>query len=233
MSIGVAYWISNSLGQEIEPLGNNYLGMAFSSDQIEKTLNESNCYNKYKVEKLEDINSKTANLLASGEIVARFEGRMEWGARALGNRSILMDPRNVEKVKELNKAIKKRDFWMPFAPTILKERQQDYLVNPKNIRSPYMTIAFSTTEKGRKELPAATHAYDSTARPQILEKEFNPQYYDLIKKFESLTGIGAVLNTSFNLHGEPIVCSPEDALKTFENSGLKYLTLNNYLVSKK
>jgi carbamoyltransferase len=132
----------------------------------------------------------------------------------------------------LNEAVKQRDFWMPFAPTILAERANEYIINPKNIKSPFMTLAFRTTPKGRKDLAAAIHPYDMTCRPQILEKEFNPHYYDLIKKFEKITGVGAVLNTSFNLHGEPIVCSPEDAISTLERSSLKFLTIGNYLVRK-
>jgi carbamoyltransferase len=238
LSIGAAYWIyskwleKNHKKIKIPPLGPIYFGPEFSEEEIKKAIKEKRIEKKYRVRKEKDINKKIASLLVSRKIVARFSGRMEWGARALGNRSILMDPRNREGIRELNASIKQRDFWMPFAPTILYERQHEYLINPKNIESPYMIMAFRTTEKGKKDLSAALHPYDFTARPQILKKEFNPEYYNLIKEFEKKTGVGAVLNTSFNLHGEPIVCTPEDAISTFERSGLKFLALGNYLISK-
>ena len=177
------------------------------------------------------INKKVAHLLSLGEIVARFSGRMEWGARALGNRSILMDPRNNDGVRILNMAVKQRDFWMPFAPSILKEAQQDYLVNPKNVEAPYMILAFDTTEK-RNDIVAAIHPADQTARPQVVSTDLNPEYHHLLKMYEQLTGFGGLLNTSFNLHGEPIVCSPKDALHTFINSGLKYLAMSDFVISK-
>lgn len=170
--------------------------------------------------------------LAEGKIVARFTGRMEMGARALGNRSILAHPGKIESIETINKMIKMRDFWMPFAATILYEDQQKYIRNPQNISSPFMAIAFDTTTEGKKALVAAVHPADKTTRPQILRKEDNPKYYEIIKTFKSLTGIGAVLNTSFNIHGEPMVCTPEDALLTLQRSGLQYLALENYLISK-
>jgi carbamoyltransferase len=233
VSIGAAYFVQNLKGGAIQPISDNYFGGQFSEEEIKNTIETPDLKEKYIISKEQDINKKVASLLAEGEIVARFSGRMEWGARALGNRSILMDPRNKDGVRILNMAIKQRDFWMPFAPTVLDERQNDYLINKKNIRSPYMIMAFETTEKGRHDLSAGIHPYDFTARPQILQKEFNPDYYSLIKEFEKITGVGAVLNTSFNLHGEPVVHSPEDAISVFERSGLKHLALGKYLISKK
>ena len=119
---------------------------------------------------------------------------------------------------------------MPFAPVIIKERENDYLENPKNIRSPYMTIGFETTELASKDLISGLHQGDLTARPQILEREANPDYYDIIKEFEKITGVGGLINTSFNLHGYPIVNTPDDALNVFLNSDLKYLLMENILV---
>ena len=121
---------------------------------------------------------------------------------------------------------------MPFAPVIIKERVDDYLLNPKNIKSPYMTIGFETTPLAHRDLISGLHQGDLTARPQILEKQTNPGYYNLIKAFEKRTGVGGLVNTSFNLHGEPIVNSPEDALDVFMRSGLEYLVLENTLVCK-
>jgi carbamoyltransferase len=158
---------------------------------------------------------------------------MEWGARSLGNRAIVANPSNFETLRKINDQIKMRDFWMPFAPTILKERQHDYVVNKRKAEAPYMILAFRSTKLAAKEIPTAMHPSDQTIRPQVLAKDWNPDYYDLIKRFEKNTGIGAVLNTSFNLHGDPIVCTPQDAVYTFENSGLDYLLMGNYLVVKK
>lgn len=179
------------------------------------------------------IAKKIAQLLSEGKIVARFSGRMEFGQRALGNRSILADPRNVNVVKEINAKIKGRDFWMPFAPVILKKDERKYIKNHKNLESPYMMLAFNSTQKAKKEIPAALHQADFTCRPQILSKNANPEYYQIIEEFKKLTGVSALLNTSFNLHGEPIVCSPQDALGTFKRSNLNYLILENYLIQKK
>ena len=127
--------------------------------------------------------------------------------------------------------VKKRDFWMPFAPVILKEREDDYIINPKKVRAPYMIMSFDTTEK-RGDFIAAVHQADLTARPQVLEENWNPEYYRILKEFEKETGSGVLLNTSFNLHGYPIVYGPGEALWVFENSGLEYLALGNYLVIK-
>jgi carbamoyltransferase len=120
---------------------------------------------------------------------------------------------------------------MPFAPSILEERGDHYLANPKNIEAPYMIMSFDTTD-AVGEIQAAVHPYDNTARPQIVRRDWNPDYHRLIGEFEKLTGRGAVLNTSFNLHGYPIVCTPEDAVDVFLNSGMTHLAIGNYLVTK-
>lgn len=237
-AIGAAFWGYQNLCREKkiafdpQPLSNLYLGPSCSEREIRDTLNKKEFLKKYKVKKVDNIESHLAKLLSEGKIVARFAGRMEWGARALGNRSILANPSIPGIARAINEQIKGRDFWMPFAPTILHRRQHDYIVNPKNIEAPCMILAFESTERARRELVAAIHPYDFTCRPQILKEEDNPKYFKIIKEFERLTGIGGVLNTSFNIHGDAIVCSPQDATYTFENSGLEYLALENYLVSK-
>ena len=120
---------------------------------------------------------------------------------------------------------------MPFAPVIMKERENEYIINPKNVCAPYMMLSFETSNK-RGEYIAAVHQADLTVRPQIIEDGWNPEYYKILKEFERETGRGVLLNTSFNLHGYPIVYGPEEALWVFENSGLEYLALGNYLVYK-
>lgn len=239
LAIGSAMYVYSEILDKIsqkihlEPLGPIYLGMEFSDLEIEDEIKENQLQTGFSVEFSKDIEKQSAELLSQGEIVARFKDRMEWGARSLGNRSILADPSSFEKVRDINLAIKQRDFWMPFAPSIISEKQEEYIENPKKIKAPYMVMGFHTKEKAHKELSSAIHSYDFTARPQLLEKDYNASYYDLIDNFEKHTGIPALLNTSFNLHGYPIVCTPTDAINTLKKSGLKYLAIGNYLISKK
>lgn len=237
-AIGIAqaiYWekIQNlSKDPKVKPLENLYLGPEYDNLSIKKALSRLKA-KKYRIKNYKNIEEKIAQLLSDGKIIARFAGRMEFGARALGNRSILANPSDLSVVRIINEQIKSRDFWMPFACTIIKEKEKKYLINPKRIAAPHMILAFDTTNAGQKELKAGIHQYDLSIRPQILQEDSNPGYYRIIKEFEKLTGIGGVLNTSFNLHGYPIVCTPEDAIYVFENSGLENLAIGNYLVQKK
>jgi carbamoyltransferase len=238
-AVGAAYLAYLDLCRQKEmspdpkPLGQLYLGPEATDDEVEALIRERRLDVRHKVTLHDAIEERIAELLVSDGVVARCAGRMEFGARALGNRSILAHPGDHRVVPLINRMIKNRDFWMPFAPTILKEREADYLVNPKGLVSPYMMLAFATNPKRRDELVAAIHPQDATARPQILEEAWNPEYYRIIREFERRTGTGAVLNTSFNLHGEPIVGSPADALDTFERSGLPHLALGHWLISKR
>ena len=231
-AIGAAYVIAIDKGIKVPPLEDIYLGHRISNEEVTGLIRKYKIKGKYKVKK-GATNKEVAKLLAQNKIIARCVGRMEFGARALGNRSILCNPVNFDNIALLNERIKFRDFWMPFTPSVLDYRVKDYLVNPKNLKSPHMTMAFDTTAFGAKHLRAATHPGDLTARPQMLTKKANPGYYDLIQNFEKLTGVGAVLNTSFNLHGEPIVRSAEDAWHTFINSDLDGLLLNDILILKR
>jgi carbamoyltransferase len=215
----------------IKPLENIYLGPEPGVEEIESALARENVASRFNVTRAPGAD-EIAGRLVAGEIIGRCSGRLEFGMRALGNRSILADPRNPETIRKINAAVKFRDFWMPFAPTILAERERDYLVNPKNLVCPFMTMAFDSTPLARKELIAAMHPGDLTIRPQILEERRNPQYYAIVKEFERLTGVGALLNTSLNLHGSPIALSPKDALHTFENSELDCLILGDYLIAR-
>ncbi|PYO20855.1 MAG: hypothetical protein DMD88_10430, partial [Candidatus Rokuibacteriota bacterium] len=194
------------------PFGPAYLGPGIDDAEVEAAMRRRDLAARHRVSEPARMEERIAELLASDGVVARCAGRMEFGARALGNRSILANPSDHRVVPLINRMIKNRDFWMPFAPSVLREREADYLVNPKGLASPYMMLAFPTNPKRRDEIVAAIHPHDSTARAHIVDEAWNPPYYRVLREFEARTGIGAVLNTSFNLHGEPLVASPEDAV---------------------
>ena len=235
-SIGSAYQVHAEAAaaagdvRPIAPVGALYWGPepvdAQTPDLVERLREDG-----HRVELVVDVEAAVAALLAEGEIVARAKGPMEFGARALGNRSILADPSRTEAVKIINDMVKNRDFWMPFAPAMRAEDSDEYLVNPEGLEAPYMIMAFDTTQR-RAEFAAAIHPYDETARPQIVTQEHNPDFHRLLTAFRERTGRGVLLNTSFNLHGFPIVCSAEDAVRVYEQSGLRHLALDNYLISK-
>ncbi|MCQ9206953.1 MAG: carbamoyltransferase [Omnitrophica bacterium] len=230
-AIGAAYFLSVKSGSKAFPLENAYLGYEPTREEAAKATETFKNDPAYRVIDSPDADL-LASLLADGKVLARCVGRMEFGPRALGNRSIICDPSKYENIRVINEKIKLRDFWMPFTPSILHERARDYILNPKGLFSHYMTIAFSGTQLARRELAAAIHPYDFTVRPQLVTSEINGEYYSLIKAFERKTGIGALLNTSFNLHGEPIVCTPGEAVETFKNSGLDGVILPDVAVLK-
>jgi carbamoyltransferase len=210
------------------PLEHLYLGREFDDESILKALTENGSKLEYAMyDNLEEI---IGEVVSQGKIVARYNGREEFGPRALGNRSIIADPRDLKVIRKLNFAIKYRDFWMPFAPSILEEKMDEYFINPRPAR--YMIESFLTTERGY-EIAAALHPYDRTGRPQSITRELNKGWYNIIHTFESLTGVSVVLNTSFNLHSFPIVGSPDVAVDTFLQSQLDHLAIGNYLVSKR
>ena len=186
----------------------------------------------YKISKANHFD--IAKILSSGGIVSVARECEEFGARALGNRSILADPSRDGVIKEINEMIKNRDFWMPFALTIMKKHHKKYIFNNKNIDSSFMTIGFDTIPLKYNEIKNGTHPYDNTVRPQILTEEQNADFYNIINEFFKLKGIPALLNTSLNLHGMPISSTFKDVSKTFINSSLKNLFLNDtYLIQKK
>lgn len=213
------------------PLRDVYLGPDLNVAEMRHEVRRLAASGRYLVR--EGVNpTEIAKVLGAGRIVGRCVGRSEFGARALGNRSILADPRKRDVVRRINETVKSRDFWMPFAPSILEERAGDYLVNPKGLAAPYMTVAFRTTPRAQTELPAALHDGDLTCRPQVVRREINSGYHGLIREFERLTGVGAILNTSFNIHGEPIVQTAGDAVAVFERSGLDACILGDYFIER-
>lgn len=217
-------------GGGIEPLS-MYLGPAHDAAAVRAWIEAKGIDGRYAVEYGVGP-AQAAAYLASGNVIGRLAGRMEFGQRSLGNRSIVADPRRSETIEKINRKIKNRDFWMPFAPSVLSEDQEKYVVNPKKARSPHMTIGFDSTDAARTELPAALHPSDKTLRAQILEFGDNPGYHDLISAFKRQTGVGAVLNTSFNLHGEPIVCSPDDALHVLDVSDIDMIVIEDIVIRK-
>lgn len=229
LCIGGCYMIEN---KNKKPLSSIYLGRTIDDTDYKK-LKKIFPKKKYKIS--DNINhKKIAKLLYKGEIIAVARGREEFGARALGNRSILANPSKINLVRKINDQIKNRDFWMPFALTILKDKHQKFLKNKKNINSEYMTVAMDSISNNYDKIISGSHQYDKTVRPQILTKEKNNQYYDLIKEFENISKIPAILNTSLNLHGLPIASNITNIAEVIKKSDLKYLYINDkFLIEKK
>jgi len=211
--------------ERVPPLRHFYLGG--EPDDVEAAVRAC----PFRTERPADITRAVVELLAAGHPVARCAGRMEFGARALGNRSIFADPRNPDVVRDINQMVKKRDFWMPFAPIVTEERHQEVLRNPKGLRSPYMTMTFDTRENFR-DFIAAVHNADLTCRAQILSRDQNPEVHALLTAFAEETGRPVLLNTSFNLHGHPIVRTAAEALDVFARSGLTHVQVGPHLVHK-
>jgi carbamoyltransferase len=222
-----AFCLAVGIKPEKHSVNDVYYGPSYSDDAVREVLQKTGWIKK--AEYCKDVDSVVGELVSKGKIVARFQGRLELGPRALGNRSILADAKDLKVVRRINFAIKQRDFWMPFAPTMLESRIDEYLVKGRS--APYMIMAFDTTEK-RNEIIGAVHQYDFSCRPQTLNDSWNPNYEKVLKTFEENTGAGGLLNTSFNLHGYPIVCTPEQAVWTLENSGLDTMAIGNYVVEK-
>lgn len=219
---------------KFKKIDNLYLGNTFTNEYIENYFKHSKWVDQFNYKKIDtNINQILANYLSEKKIIGRFCGKSEWGARALGNRSILCDPRNRENIDLLNKKIKSRDYWMPFAPSILFEDADLFFLNPKKINTDFMQTSFDATEFAKKKIPAAIHSKDFTLRPQLVKKDINLNYYNLITEFKKITNIGCLLNTSFNLHGYPNVGHPEHAFFTFKNSGLDILNIESYIFLKK
>jgi len=219
-----AYHLSGGGGIP-EPLLHTSLGRGVPDHDIESTLSGY----KVKFRRVEDPALEAAERLARSEVVGWFQGRAEFGPRALGNRSILADPRQPETRDRVNKAVKYRETWRPFAPSILAEHAPRFFESCRD--SPFMILTFPATESARASIPAVVHV-DGTSRVQTVTKEANPVYERLLRHFYQLTGVPAVLNTSFNLKGDPIVNDVRDAVQTFFTSGLDALVIGSFCVSK-
>jgi len=202
-----------------------YLGPEFGEKEILSLLEVA----KQPFRRSSNVAADTARLIADGKIVGWFQGRMEWGARALGNRSILADVTNPEMTNIVNRYVKHREDFRPFAPACVEERAAEYFqcAGP----SPYMLQVFPTTQKAKELMPAIVHV-DGSARLQTVSRDENPLFHALLLEFERLKGVPCVLNTSFNIKGEPIVCSPMDAIKCWSSTGLDALVLGPFMLEK-
>ncbi len=224
---GAAFHVWNVLlGQPRRyQLSSCFLGPEFSRDDVRQILEET----KLNYEVLENPSKRAAELIAKGKIIGWFQGRMEAGARALGNRSILADPRIAEMKDILNKQVKHREPFRPFAPAILQEKTGEFFED--DLPVPFMERVFFIRPDKRHLIPAVTHV-DGTGRLQTVNRQDNPRYYDLLSEFHKITGVPVVLNTSFNIKGEPIVCSPIDAIRCFYSTGMDYLVIDQFLLKK-
>ncbi len=209
------------------PMKHAYWGPGFTDDEISETLAQYDGSLTYR--RVDDPARAGAEIVARGEILGWFQGRMEFGPRALGNRSILADPRRHDMKDILNAHVKHREPFRPFAPSVIEECTGAYFT--ADYPSPFMILVFDVRPEKRETVPAITHV-DGTGRVQTVSRETNLRYWSLIKEFERLTGVGLVLNTSFNVRGEPIVCQPCEAVECFLNTGIDRLIIGDYLVEK-
>jgi carbamoyltransferase len=234
--------------EECDSQNGSYLGPEYSNEQIISFIKSGN----YKAQKLDDdiLIKKVSELIADEKVIGWFQGRMEFGPRALGNRSIIGDARSSKMQSTMNLKIKFRESFRPFAPSVLRERVSEYF--DVDVDSPYMLLVANVNEKRlkkmsnaekrlfgiaklnvqRSNIPAITHV-DYSARLQTVHGDTNPLYHKLIQKFEEDSGCAVIINTSFNVRGEPIVCTPQDAYRCFMRTDMDYLVIGNYLFDKK
>ena len=233
LAVGAAFYVwHQKLGKPRSfVMDHAYWGPGYSRDEIRRAIDSNGIAEKgYCISELpeKELMRNTAAMVADGKILGWFQGRSEWGPRALGNRSIVADPRRAEMTETLNRRIKHREIFRPFAPSILSEATAEYF--EKSHPSPFMTLAYSVRAEKRNEIPAPTHV-DGTGRLQTVTREANPRYHALISAFRDLTGVPVVLNTSFN-DNEPIVCRPEEALDCFLRTQMDALVLGDFLIKK-
>lgn len=227
-ALGAALWVfREKSGKRPDwKMDHAYWGSHYSNSDI---VNALHAYAELSYHKSDDVYKETAELLYKGKIIGWFQGRSEIGPRALGNRSILANPSLPEMKDKVNNQVKHREPWRPFAPSILEEEVSRYI--GKVVNSPFMILAYDTLPSVQPEIISAIHV-DGTCRPQTVSKKSNLRYWRLIKEFQNLSGIPAVLNTSFNIDSQPIVNSPTEAIDTFLNCGIEILVIGDYIVYK-
>jgi len=235
-ALGSAYYVWHEVLKQPQrfSMESVYCGPKYSNTEIKKELDAVIRNLKGKHRSIKHIENEielcriVAQDIADGKVVGWFQGRMEWGPRALGNRSIVVDPRRAEMKDILNARIKRREPFRPFAPSILVERTEEYF--EKSYPDPFMIKVYRIREEKRSQIPAVTHV-DGTGRLQTVRKADNPLYWQLIKEFENITGVPVLLNTSFN-ENEPIVCKPSEALDCFLRTRMEVLVMGNFLIRK-
>jgi len=223
--LGAGSEVVAGAGIPLEPMTHCYLGPEYTDDEIEKFITSYGVPGR----KVENPARYAAEQISKGKILAWFQGRMEFGPRALGNRSILADPRDPDMKDKINATIKFREDFRPFAPAVLEERVSDCF--DTSFPSPFMTMTFDVREDWKERLASITHV-DGTARIQTVGRETNPLFHQLIMEYESLTGIPVVINTSFNIKGQPICLSPRDAISTFYGTGMDCLVMGSWVLEK-
>ena len=232
IAIGCAYY--GHLAVQKQPrtyvMDHAYTGVAYTDDRVRQDAARTMVRIQATSRRQDDICAETAKLLAEGHVIGWFQGRSEFGPRALGNRSILADPRTPQMKDKLNKQVKHRQAFRPFAPVVLAERADEIFADHRD--SPFMLLAEAVRPEWRDRIPAIVHV-DGTARVQTIREDQNPVLYRLIKAFDQITGVPVLLNTSFNVKGEPIVETPADAIHCFLATGIDYLILHDVLMSKK
>jgi carbamoyltransferase len=225
-SIGAAMVVAQAGGDAIKrELRHAYHGPEFSADAIRAALR----FGKLGFTECDDIAERTARALAAGKLVGWFQGRMELGPRALGARSILADPRRAGVKETLNREVKSREAWRPFSPSILEGREERYVERAGD--AAFMTLALPVRSEGAEAMRPATHV-DGSSRPQVVRRDANPRFHALLESFERESGLPFLINTSFNVAGEPIVCTPLEALRSFYSSGLDVLAIGDFLLEK-
>lgn len=233
LAVGAAYYVWHQiLGKPRSfAMEHAYWGPGYTNEENRRALGSAGLLrNGCRVQELseDELMRQTAAIVADGKILGWFQGRAEWGPRALGNRSIVADPRRAEMKEILNQRIKHREIFRPFAPSILEEKTPEWFENSHP--SPFMTLAYAVRPEKRAKIPAPTHV-DGSGRLQTVSREANPRYWKLIKAFEEITGVPVVLNTSFN-DNEPIVCRPEEALDCFKRTQMDALVLGDFLITR-
>jgi len=227
VSLGAAQALAAEKGDDPRfEMDHLFWGPAYGNDEIEAVLRAS----RARYRRSPRVAEEAARMIADGKIVGWFQGRMEGGPRALGGRSILADPRNPEMKDLVNDRVKFREAWRPFALSILEEHFAEYVKKPA--RSPFMIMAFDVLDARRADIPSAMHSADHTTRPQTVSRRTSPLYWELIDCFREITGVPGVLNTSFNVKDEPIVCTPRDALRCFFGTGMDVLAIGDCILEK-
>lgn len=229
LPVGAAYGMALKRDQNLKPvkLTDVYLGPAYGERELERAIESAGV----EAEHVPNMERRVAELLSQGKVVARYDGRMEYGPRALGNRSILYQPTDPSVNDWLNKRLVRTEF-MPFAPVTMVEYADQCYEDLDGARYPahFMTITFDCTPWMKDRCPAVVHV-DGTARPQLVDREANPGYYGILEEYHKLTGLPSLINTSFNMHEEPIVCTPGDAIRAFLDGHLDYLAMGKFLLA--